>query len=285
MDVRWTAALALALAAGAGGTARAETFRCPLADRVAAYQQTPCAVPELPDRRARSGGEPEPRARDGREPERPKALPIAAPAGDDAPFSALTPGKREVLDLSARFERCRADEPVFADRTADLYRAWRRRHADTLSEYSRLLATKVRIAPRGSPASCNEDWIHELEPLTRAPDPRFSSVEKTWQVFVAALLAADRSAVMASVSGPVARTMGERLGKLADADLRRMAANIRELKLLWGDDYDREALVVHGDRVDGVVFRKNVNEEWKLREMKPAALRPAATARRSSPDS
>jgi len=255
--------------------AQAETFRCPLADRVAAYQQTPCAVPELPDRRAR----------DGAQPQRPKAVPMAAPAADDAPFSALTPRKRELLDLSARFERCRADEPAFAERTADLYRAWRQRHADTLSEYSHLLATKVRVAARGSPASCSDDWIHELEPLTRAPDPRFSSVEKTWQAFVAALMAADRSAVMAAVSGPIARAMGERLGKLADADLRRMAANIRELQLLWGDDYDREALVVHGDRVDGVVFRKNVNEEWKLREMKPAALRPAATARRSSPDS
>jgi hypothetical protein len=78
--------------------------------------------------------------------------------------------------------------------------------------------------------------------------------------------------------------MRERLDRLADADLRRMAGNIRELKVLWGDDYDKEALVVHGDRVDGVVFRRNVNDEWKLREMKPAAVRPAIP-RRSSPDS
>jgi hypothetical protein len=111
-------------------------------------------------------------------------------------------------------------------------------------------------------------------------------VEKAWETFVGALRAADRPGVMRCVSGPVARSMGERLGRLADADLRRMAANIRELKVLWGDDYDKEALVVHGDRVDGVVFRRNVNEEWKLREMKPPALNPAvAMPKRSSPDS
>ncbi|HET8746049.1 MAG TPA: hypothetical protein VFM98_10620, partial [Ramlibacter sp.] len=206
MDVRWCAALALVLAAGATNAARAETFRCPLADRVASYQQTPCAVSDLP-----------PPSRAGADPERPKAVPTAATPDDDAPFSALTPRRREVLDLTARFERCRSDEPGFAERTADLYLAWRKRHRETLNEYNHLLATKVRVAARGSPASCNEDWIHELEPLTRATDPRFSSVEKTWQVFVDALKAADRAAVMAAVSGPIARSMGERLDKLADA--------------------------------------------------------------------
>jgi hypothetical protein len=263
--------LALALALGATGAARAETFRCPLADRIASYQQTPCAVADLP---------PPPSAA-------PKPAPAIAPLAprmaQDAPFATLTPRKREVLDLTARLERCRTEQPGFAAKTDDLYRAWRRRHASTLAEHSHLLATKVRVA-RFDVAACSDDWLRELEPLAHEPDPRFSTVEKTWQVFVAALLAADRPAVMRCVTGPVARSMGERLGKLADADLRRMGATIRELKVLWGDDYDREALVVHGDRVDGVVFRRNVNEEWKVREMKPAALQPA-TSKRSSPDS
>ncbi|MEJ8835500.1 hypothetical protein [Ramlibacter sp. AN1133] len=265
--------LALVLALGAMGAARAETFRCQLADRIASYQQTPCAVPDLPPPPAVA---PKPAPK-------PAMAPLAPRAGDDAPFSTLTPRKREVLDLTARLERCRSDQPGFAGKSDDLYRSWRRRHAATLSEHSHLLATKIRVT-RPDAAACSDDWLREIEPLAREPDARFSTVEKTWQAFVAALLAADRAAVMRCVTGPVARAMGDRLERLADADLRRMGANIRELKVLWGDDYDKEALVVHGDRVDGVVFRRNVNEEWKVREMKPAALKPA-TPRRSSPDS
>jgi hypothetical protein len=244
-----------------------------LADRIASYQQTPCAVPDLPP--------PQPAAPRPA----PAILPpvIRSPAGEDAPFASLTPRKREVLDITARFERCRTDQPAFAAKTDDLYRGWRRRHGTILVEYSHMLATKVRVA-RPDAAACSDEWLRELEPLTREPDARFSTVEKAWEVFVAGLRAADRAAVMSSVTGPVARAMGERLEKLSDADLRRMGANIRELKVLWGDDYDKEALVVHGDRVDGVVFRKNVNEEWKVREMKAAAVKPA-TPRRSSPDS
>jgi len=266
---QYAAGLTLALALASTG-ARAQTYRCPLADRIASYQQTPCAVPELPAAKASAG----------------KATPVAplAPrAQDDAPFSTLTPRKREVLDLTARLERCRGEQPGFTAKSDDLYRAWRRRHAGTLSEHSHLLATKVRVF-RPDASVCTDEWLRELEPLAREPDARFSTVEKTWQVFVTALLAADRATVMRCVTGPVARTMGERLEKMADADLRRMGANIRELKVLWGDDYDKEGLVVHGQRADGIVFRRNVNEEWKVREMKPAALQPA-TPRRSSPDS
>ena len=264
--------LALAAALGAGGTAQAETFRCVLADRIASYQQTPCAVPALPTPAPAAAPRPAP------------AIPPVGPrAADDAPFSTLTPRKREVLDLTARFERCRSEQPDFAARSGDLYKAWRRRHAATLAEFSHLLSTKVRVA-RPEPAACNDEWLRELEPLVHEPDARFATVEKTWQVFVGALLAADRRTVMRCVTGPVARTLSERLEKLADADLRSMGANVRELKVLWGDDYEREAMVVHGERMDGIVFRRDVNEEWKVREMKPAPLR-AATPRRSSPDS
>jgi hypothetical protein len=286
---QYAVGLAFALALGATAQANAETFRCPLSDRVASYQPTPCAVPDLPARppvaaKAAASAAPRPLASAA-----PKATATATPGaprhGDDAPFAGLTPRKREVLDLTARFERCRSEQPEFADKSADLYKAWRRRHGGTLAEYSHMLAVKVRVA-RVDAAMCSEEWLREIEPLAREPDPRFSTVEKAWETFVGALRAADRPGVMRCVTGPVARSMGERLARLGDADLRRMAANIRELKVLWGDDYDKEALVVHGDRVDGVVFRRNVNEEWKLREMKPPAVNPAvAMPRRSSPDS
>jgi len=275
MDIKlYRVGLALALALGTTAPAVAETFRCPLADRIASYQQTPCAVPDLP--------RPPPATSTRGMVLAP--LPPARKADAAAAAAVLTPRKREIVELTARLERCRSDQPGFAARTEELYQAWRRRHAATLSDHRQLLALKVRAFSTGDGAACSDQWVRELEPLARTPDPRFSSVEKTWAAFVAALQAADRPAILSCVSGPVAQTMGERLEKLPDAELRRMGANIRELKVLWGDDYDREALVVHGNRVDGVVFHRNVNEEWKLREMKAAAVNPA-TPRRSSPDS
>jgi hypothetical protein len=265
--------LALALVLGGMNGARAEGFRCQLADRVVSYQQTPCAVPDLPPP---ARAQPAP-------PQRTESVAAPSGGGADEPFALLTRRQREVLDLTARLERCRSDVPGFADRSAELYRAWRARHASTLSGHGRFLGMKVRAFARGDAAGCSDEWLRELEPLARMPDPRFGTVEKTWALFVRALEAADRPAIMSCVTGPVARAMGERLQRLADADLRRMAANIRALKVQWGDDYDREGEVLHGDRVDAIAFR-NVNEEWKIRELSPRGRLPV-TPRRSSPDS
>jgi hypothetical protein len=191
---------------------------------------------------------------------------------------------REVLDLTARFERCRM-EPEFAARTGEVYQAWRRRHADTLSEYRQLLAIKVRAAGRGDPPVCSDAWVKEIELLARTPDLRFATVEQTWELFVRALRAADRATLMDCVTGPIAQAMKQRLDQLADADLRRMGVNIRALKVQWGDDYDKEGMVVHGDRVDTIAFR-SINEEWKIRLLAPAAASGhQAMPKRSSPDS
>lgn len=272
--------LAVVLALGAmTPTARAETFRCQLADRVVSYQQTPCAVPDFPAPPPRAEPAPRPPPASG-------STSVVAPAATrnaDEPFALLTRRQREVLDLTARLERCRADVPGFAEKSNELARAWRARHAATLSGHSRFLGMKVRAFPRGDAASCSDDWLRELEPLARLPDPRYGSVEKTWELFVRGLQAADRAAVMACVTGPISRAMRERLERLADADLRRMAANIRALKVQWGDDYMREGLVLHGDRVDAIAFA-NVNEEWKIRELSPRGNLPVMP-RRPSPDS
>jgi hypothetical protein len=76
--------------------------------------------------------------------------------------------------------------------------------------------------------------------------------------------------------------MTERLAKLGDADLRRMGASLGALQVRWGDDYEKEGLLVNGQQFHSISFR-NVNEEWKIGEMGPA--RGPVTARRSSPDS
>jgi hypothetical protein len=291
MNMRmYQGALALTLALGGAGLAAADSFRCQLSDNVVSYQERPCALPDLsrpePASPGRTVAAPRPPAPVA--PRAPQAIPAATslpqatPDGDE-PYARLTRRKREVLDLTARLERCRADQPEFAARSADLHQAWRRRHEATLAEYGHLLALKVRAARRSDAGLCNEEWLRELEPLARTPDPRFSTVEKTWDLFVGALQRADRAMILNCVTGPAARRLKDRLEKLADADLRRMSLRMRGMKVQWGDDYEKEGLVVQDDRVAGIAFR-NVNEEWKIGELGTASG-PAATPKRSSPDS
>ena len=126
--------LGFLLALGAMGPAGAETFRCQLADRIVSYQQTPCAVPDLPV---------PPKAQPA-QPPTPGSVPPAPTRSADESFALLTRRQREVLDLTARLERCRVDQPGFAEKSGELYRAWRVRHASTPVSYTHLtLPTKA----------------------------------------------------------------------------------------------------------------------------------------------
>lgn len=267
----------------------AETFRCPQADGSIRFRPTPCAVAELatPEPSARASA-PTPAAVAMPAPVRmPATAPSAAvlpsrPSSPQAPTVAVAPAgtdgdevfikpskrKREVLDLSAQFERCRADVPGFAEKSALVYVAWRQRHAETIAEYDKLLAAKVRAGRRGEMtlplAQCDDDWLRAIEPLTRTPDPRFQTVEKTWQVFMGALMTGDRAAALNCLGGKAQARWKQRVEKMSDDDLRRIAATIRAMKVQWGDDYEKEGLVADtGNRVVGIAFR-NVNEEWKI---------------------
>ena len=174
--------------------------------------------------------------------------------------------KREVLEITVLMERCRAAQPGFAERSAEVYDAWRVRHASTLAEYEKVLAPRLRLARRAAaPLSvCTDEWLQEVAPLAQAPDPRFSTVQKTWTVFVEALKSADRNAALHCLTGRAEAQWKARVEKLSNEDLRRIGVTIRNLRIQWGDDYAKEG-VVEGDdsRVAGVGFR-NRNEEWKI---------------------
>jgi hypothetical protein len=194
---------------------------------------------------------------------------VAPPSaeGDDV-FIKPSKRKREVLDLSAQFERCRADMPGFAEKSALVYVAWRQRHAEVIAEYDKLLAAKVRAGRRGEmtlPLSqCTDDWLRTIEPLTRMPDPRFQTVEKTWQVFLGALMTGDRTTALNCLGGKAEARWKQRVERMSDEDLRQIATTIRAMKVQWGDDYEKEGLVADTEnRVVGIAFR-NVNEEWKI---------------------
>jgi hypothetical protein len=196
-------------------------------------------------------------------------------AADDDDFVKPTRRKREVLEVSAQLERCRADAPGFAEKSAELYAAWTHRHAAVLSEYGKLLSAKVRAGRRGEMTLplrlCTDEWLQEIEPLSRMPDARFQSVEKTWQLFLGALMTGDRATLLNCLSGGAEARWKVRAEKLSDEDLRRIAGNIRGLKVQWGDDYEKEGLIADNDNhVTGIAFR-NVNEEWKITELGTAS--------------
>lgn len=286
---------------GAGAAwAQSETHRCRQADGSIVFQASPCPLAQLaqpepaPAAPVRS---PAPPAVDApaAPPARPAAPRPAAPerlvstpapvqippalaaveADSEEGFVKPNRRKREVLELSAQLERCRADVPGFAEKSAPVYAAWKRRHAPVLAEYDKLLSAKVRAGRRGEVTlpltACTDEWLRDVEPLARTPDPRFQTVEKTWQVFLGALMTGDRATVLSCLGGRAHARWQQRAATLSDEDMRRVATSIRGLKVQWGDDYEKEGLVADaGNRAVGIAFR-NVNEEWKITELGGAA--------------
>ena len=118
---------------------------------------------------------------------------------------------------------------------------------------------------------CTDEWLQSIEPLSRTPDARFQSVEKTWQLFLGALMTGDRATLLNCLAAGAEARWKVRADKLNDEDLRRIAGNIRGLKVQWGDDYEKEGLVADNDEhVTGISFR-NINEEWKITELGTAS--------------
>ena len=286
---------ALALWAAAQG-AQAGNFRCHQPDGSIRVGPDPCPVPELSAPEASAavvqtpraapqppGAAPRPMAAPVTPPasvvERPVSVPAAAAvappaaAADRSDHAFVPPNKRQrdILDLTAQFERCRDDVPGFAEKSEAVYDAWAQRHAAVLAEYRPLLVAKVRAGRRGELTlplqQCTDDWLEAVEPLTHAPDPRYASAEQTWQVVLGALLTGDRETALGCLVGSAQARWRARVVGLSDDDLRRMAASIRGMKVQWGDDYEKEGLVADtANAVMGIAFR-NVNEDWKISEL------------------
>lgn len=259
-------------------TAEPETFRCHQPGGGITFQQAPCPLTEMaaPERPATAAPTPRPVPAAALQPG-----PAAAAAGTDDGFVKPTKRKRDVLELSAQLERCRADVPGFAEKSAAVHAAWGQRHATVLAEYAPLLAAKVRAGRRGEATLplrlCTDEWLRDMEPLTRAPDPRFNSVEKTWQVFMGALMTGDRATALDCLAGRANSRWKQRVEQMNDEDLRRIAASIRSLKVQWGDDYEKEGVIADtANRVVGIAFR-NLNEEWKITDF-GAAVAPLPLA-------
>lgn len=195
------------------------------------------------------------------------AAAAAAPDLDDQPRPPKR--SREVLDTTVLLERCRAAQPGFAERSEEVYQAWRLRHAGTLAAFDKQLAPRIRAARRATtPLSlCTDAWLQAIAPLAQPPDPRFSSVEKTWSVFVEALKSADRDTAMRCLTGRAEDQWKARVDALSNEDLRRIGVAIRGLRIQWGDDYEKEGIVEGEDhRVGGVGF-VNRNDEWKIQAL------------------
>jgi hypothetical protein len=247
----------LALLLLAAGGARAETFKCLQADGTLSFQQLPCpdGVPTVPA------------------PAQAAKPAITAPAAVPPEPAGPQPSRRmrEVLDLTALLERCRADEPGFSERSAPLYQAWYVRHAVTLSTHKALLTAKVREYRRGAggmpPNACSEEWMHALEPMARMPDPRYASVEKTWARFIEALKAADRAAALSCLHGNAESRWRSRIATVSDEDLRRIGRAVRDFKVQWGDDYLKEGLAAGDDNLVTAVAFRSINEEWKISDL------------------
>lgn len=101
-----------------------------------------------------------------------------------------------------------------------------------------------------------------------APDPRLSSPEKTWQLFIDALGRGDLDTAYACFTPGMKAKMEPAFSRMAPPALKGMAESFEGFALSQaaGDGRFREAVVKRGERI-GLIYFLELEGEWKIDEM------------------
>ena len=103
--------------------------------------------------------------------------------------------------------------------------------------------------------------------LKGAPDPQFSSPEKTWQRYLAALRKGDREAAVSCLTSTAREKYSRLIQQAPNEQLRKMAESIKGFRVSsrFGDVI--EAVAIRHDGHAGMIYFQNVDDEWKIGEM------------------
>ena len=99
-----------------------------------------------------------------------------------------------------------------------------------------------------------------------APDPRKSSPEKTWQLFMASLGRGDLETAYACMTPRMREKIEPRLSRMPKDALKDMAQSFSGFAVSETTGELREAMVRRGDRA-GFVYFFELDGEWKIEEM------------------
>jgi hypothetical protein len=109
----------------------------------------------------------------------------------------------------------------------------------------------------------------DLAPIAKQakPDPRMSSPQATWDLFVGSLRRNDLDEAMNCLTPQMQQRFKPLFSKMTPAERREAADSFKAFKVTTGYGEYQEAMVVRGSGNAGVVTFANVNGSWKIAEM------------------
>lgn len=101
----------------------------------------------------------------------------------------------------------------------------------------------------------------------RAPDPRFSTPESTWETFLGALRRGDAETAISCLASSARSRLRPVLRKMNPDQMRSMAESFKEFSVTMSFGDMREALVVRHDGRAGLIYFQSRGNEWRISEI------------------
>jgi hypothetical protein len=101
----------------------------------------------------------------------------------------------------------------------------------------------------------------------RAPDPRFSTPESTWETFLGALRRGDAETAISCLASSARSRLRPALRKMTSDQMRSMAESFKEFSVTMSFGDMREALVVRQDGRAGLIYFQSRGNEWRISEI------------------
>jgi hypothetical protein len=206
--------------------AAAQSYKCKDSSGAVSYQQAPCPGPSV-------------------------EIPLSeadAKAHENA-YEAKLPELANEVVFGAVFTEsiCRAAMPAFEQRIARQYATWRAVRPEQVRQAEALITTNAQMTAelaglREKVANglskeeiaqlerqCGEEFIEQIERSSRPPDSRFSTPQRSFDLYVQALRSADRALAVSCLTGRYRSEMKKSFQELSDEGMRSMANFVKGL--------------------------------------------------------
>src|SRR5215475_2146120 len=192
----------------------------------------------------------------------------SSPGGDWAAYAALI-GR----------ESCDQVSPGFRAATNSGYERWRNENAAAIAALERSAEFQAALArTRQGMTNLSAADLAQLQDVcaqlrdtfeVRPRDPRLATPTKTWELFHAALRAADRATAMQCLTGRARSVFRDSLPQLSDDKLREIGSSVAKFGMT--DTFKRpglqEGFAVRHDGEGHFIYFEERNGEWKISEM------------------
>jgi Domain of unknown function (DUF4124) len=187
---------------------------------------------------------------------------------------------------------CDASMPGFEQRTAAVYAAWRAARPEQVRQTETMIngnpqmtAELAKLREKAAKGlskeevhqveqQCGEEFVEQMERSSHPPDPRFSTPQRTWDLYMKALRSADRALAVSCLTGRYRSGMKKSFQELSDEGIKSMGDFVKGLSGLTFERVGDEASITKewggADASDGKRWRvdfERVLGEWAIQFM------------------